>query len=152
MRPLIYFEFDYAILNEEGVVIDSSEGGQPLSFIQGDGSMIKGIERALRGKQAGDSFAVSIPPEDAYGWPQRSLIRTLSPDMFQPGVSDIEVGMLFQVGSGSEAEVVRVVEIADDGITVDANHPLAGLTLHFDIQVVTAREASEDEIEWMTRH
>ncbi len=152
MRPPMYYEFNYSIRDAEGTVVDSSDGGQPLSFIQGDGSMIKGIEQALRGKEAGDDFSVTIPPEDAYGWPLRSLVRTLGPDMFQLAVTDIKAGMLFQIGSGAEAEVVRVLEVADDGITVDANHPLAGITLNFDIQVITARQATDDEVEWLARH
>jgi FKBP-type peptidyl-prolyl cis-trans isomerase SlyD len=147
MQALMFYQFDYAILDDEGNIVDSSKGGEPLSFIQGDGTMIKGLEKALRGKETGDKFTVSIRPEDAYGWPQRSLIRTVSGNMFQGSIDDVEVGALFQVGSGSEAEVVKVVSVEEDGITVDSNHPLAGLTLNFDIAVVVAREATLEEIE-----
>ena len=149
MQPLMYYQFEYAIKNDEGTVVDSSEGGEPLTFIQGDGRVVKGLEEALRGKQPGDKFSVTVQPEDAYGWPQRSLIRTLGSDMFDFSLDEISEGMLFQMGSGSEAQVVRVVDVGKDEITVDGNHPLAGLTLNFDIKVIVAREATLEEIEWM---
>jgi FKBP-type peptidyl-prolyl cis-trans isomerase SlyD len=146
----MYYQFDYAIKNDHGMIVDSSEGAEPLSFVQGDGRVVKGIEEALRGKETGDDFSVSIQPEDAFGWPQRSLVRTLGSDMFDLSLDDIEPGMLLQMGSGSEAEVVKVVRVGKNEVTVDANHPLAGLTLNFDIKVIVAREATLAEIEWMT--
>ena len=149
MQPLMYYQFEYAIKNDEGTVVDSSEGGEPLAFIQGDGRVVKGIEDALRGKESGDKFSVSVQPEDAYGWPQRSLIRTLGSDMFDFNVDEIKEGMLFQIGSGSEAQVVKVIDVGEDEIIVDGNHPLAGLTLNFDVEVIVAREATLEEIEWM---
>ena len=151
MQPLMYYQFEYAIKNDAGTVVDSSAGGEPLAFVQGDGRVVKGIEDALRGKETGDEFSISIQPEDAYGWPQRSLIRTLGVDMFDFNLDEIEEGMLLQMGSGSEAQVVKVVGVGEDGITVDGNHPLVGLTLNFDIKVLVAREATLEEIEWMAR-
>lgn len=149
MQPLMYYQFDYAIKNEEGTIVDSSEGGDPLAFIQGDGRVVKGLEDALRGRDAGDKFSVTIEPEDAYGWPQRSLIRTLGGDMFDFDLDEIEQGMTFQMGSGIDSQVVKVIDVGEDEITVDGNHPLAGLTLNFDIKVIVAREATLEEIEWM---
>lgn len=142
-----FYRFDYAIKDQDGEVVDSSEGGEALSFVEGDGTMIPGLEQALKDRGAGDEFEVTIGPDDAFGWPQRSLIRTLSRDMFEADVDEIEEGMIFQVGSGSERQVVKVIEVAEDGITVDGNHPLAGLTFRFDIKVLEAREATSEEIE-----
>jgi FKBP-type peptidyl-prolyl cis-trans isomerase SlyD len=142
-----FYRFDYAIKNQQGEVVDSSAGGEALYFVEGDGTMIPGLERALLGKEQGDQFEVAIGPDEAFGWPQRALVRTLSKDMFQADVDDIEEGMIFQVGSGEEREVVKVLEVREDGITVDANHPLAGLTFLFDITVLEAREATPEEIE-----
>lgn len=149
MQPLMYYQFEYAIKNDEGTVVDSSEGSEPLAFIQGDGRVVRGLEDALRGRDAGDKFSVSIEPEDAYGWPQRSLIRTLGSDMFDVDLDEIEQGMTFQMGSGIDSQVVKVIDVGEDEITVDGNHPLAGLTLNFDIKVIVAREATLEEIEWM---
>ena len=142
-----YYKFDYSIMDDQGDVVDSSEGGESLSFIEGDGTMIRGLEEALLNRTAGEMFKVSISPEQAYGFSQRSLIRTVYAEMFEGVPGEIEEGMLFQVGSGGDAEVVRILAINGDEITVDGNHPLAGITLNFGIRVIEAREASFDEIE-----
>lgn len=142
-----FYQFHYSIKNQEGEVVDTSEGGEPISFVEGDDTMIPGLERALRGREQGDEFEVTIQPDDAFGWPQRSLIRTLSSDMFEADVEDIQEGMIFQVGSGEERQVVKVVDVDDEGITVDGNHPLAGITFNFEIRVLQAREATLEEIE-----
>ena len=141
-----FFKIEYAIRNADGDIVDSSEGAEPLTFIEGDGRAIRGLEKALRDKQQGDEFDVSISPEDAFGWPQRSLIRTVSRDQIDASVDNIEPGMIFQVGTGQEAEVVQVVEVDKDSVTLDANHPLAGITFNFHITVLEAREASPDEL------
>ncbi|XOV88844.1 MAG: peptidylprolyl isomerase [Pseudomonadota bacterium] len=141
-----YYRFDYVLRNAADEVVDSSAGGEALWFVEGDGRMMPGLERALRGRETGDVFNVTIPPEDAYGLPQRALIRTIARDMISANVADIEPGMIFQVGSGAAAEVVKVLAVTEDGITVDANHPLAGVTFRFEISVVEARPATADEL------
>jgi FKBP-type peptidyl-prolyl cis-trans isomerase SlyD len=142
-----YYKFDYVIRNPNDEIVDSSAGGEALSFVEGDGSTIQGLEDALMGKSTGDEFKVTIGPDDAYGWSQRSLIRTVSKDMFELDIDELKVGMVFQVGTGDEIEVVKVTEITDDGITIDANHPLAGITFNFDIKVLEAREATPEELD-----
>ena len=141
-----FFKIDYAIRNAEGDIVDSSEGAEPLTFVEGDGRAIRGLEKALRDKEQGDEFDVSISPEDAFGWPQRSLIRTVSREQIDASVDNIEPGMIFQVGTGQDAEVVKVVEVDKESVTLDANHPLAGITFNFHITVLEAREASADEL------
>jgi len=142
-----FYRFHYAIKNQDGEVVDTSHSGEPLSFVEGDGTMIPGLERALRGRSQGDEFEVTIAPDDAFGWPQRSLIRTLAADMFQADVDEIKEGMIFQVGSGEERQVVKVIDVNEEGITVDGNHPLAGITFNFEITVLEARQATLEEIE-----
>lgn len=142
-----FYKFDYAIRDPDGNIVDSSDGADPLWFVEGDGRMIPGLEKALAGKEQGDEFDVTVGPEDAYGWPQRSLIRTLSKDMIDANVEEVEPGMIFQVGSGDNVEVIKVVSVDDDGITVDGNHPLAGVTFQFDIVVLEAREATPADLE-----
>ncbi len=141
----MFYKFDYTIRNEEGDVVDSSAEGESLSFIEGDGSMIVGLENALLGREAGEKFTVTLPPEQAYGLPQRQLIKTLSKDMIQTEAKEIQPGMIFQIGSGPNSQVVKVLSIEADGITVDGNHPLAGITFNFDIQVLEARTAEPGE-------
>ncbi len=137
----LFYKLDYVLRNTNGDMVDSSAGGEALQFVAGDGTMIPGIEKAVRGREPGDEFTVTIGPEDAYGWPQKQLIRTVTKDMIQTDAADIEVGMIFQLGSGAESQVARVVEVDQDSVTIDANHPLAGLTFVFDIAVVEVREA-----------
>ena len=142
-----FYKLDYRLLNPLGEEGDSSAGGNPMAFVEGDGTMVPGLEAAVLGKLAGDEFEVKIGPEKAYGFSQRSLVRTVAPDMFMADIDSIEVGMIFQVGSGAEAEVARVVALEDGGITIDANHPLAGVSFHFEISVLESREASGEELE-----
>ena len=143
------YRVDYNLLNPAGEVVDSSEGGGPLAFIAGDGTMMPGLEKAVVGRTEGDEFSVTIAPADAYGFSQRSLIRTVSHETIQATVDELQPGMIFQVGSGKEAEVVRVLEVTEDGVTIDANHPLAGVTFHFELKIVEARQANADELELM---
>lgn len=140
-----YYRFDYSIRNADGEVVDASEGGAALAFVEGDSSTIIGLQNALAGRLAGEEFTVTIGPDEAYGWQQRKLIRTVSREMFDVG--GLEVGMIFQVGSGQAGEVARVVEIREDEITIDSNHPLAGVSFNFDIKVLESREATSDEID-----
>lgn len=141
----MFYKFDYAIRNEANEVIDSSEGGESMSFVEGDGTMISGLEKALAGRSIGDDFSVTLGPDEAYGWPQRQLIRTISRDMIQSDAKEIQPGMIFQIGSGHDSSVVKVVSVEEDGITVDSNHPLAGITFNFDIHVLEARQAEPGE-------
>lgn len=141
----MFYKFDYTIRSEAGDVVDSSAGGESLSFVEGDGSMIVGLENALLGREAGERFSVKLPPEQAYGLPQRQLIKTISKDMIQTEAEEIKPGMIFQIGSGPNSQVVKVLSVEEDGITVDANHPLAGITFNFDIHVLEARPAEPGE-------
>jgi len=135
----------YQLKNKAGEVVDSSAGGQPLHFVSGAGQIIEGIEKALEGRVEGDCLEVTIPPEMAYGEHRQELIRTMPRSMFQ-GVEDLREGMKFQTNSGDNAQVVKVVGFEGDQVRIDANHPLAGFTLYFDLEVLEARDATEDEI------
>ena len=138
---------DYTLTNPDGQVLDSSEGKAPLNYLHGSGGIITGLENALEGKENGASLKVTIPPADAYGEKDDALVQQLPPDMFK-GVDDVKPGMQFQAqGEGGQARIVTVIEVADDGITIDANHPLAGVTLSFDVTVRDIRDATTEEIE-----
>jgi FKBP-type peptidyl-prolyl cis-trans isomerase SlyD len=137
---------DYSLKNTEGKVIDSSEGKQALPYLHGAGNLIPGLEKALEGKKAGDQLNVSIAPEEAYGQRNEQLVQQVSRTAFQ-GVPDIKVGMQFRTqGQGNEMRVVTVTRIEGDKVTVDANHPLAGIPLHFDISIRDVRSATKDEL------
>lgn len=137
---------DYTLTNDAGQVLDSSQGREPLTYLHG-GGLIPGMENALEGKSVGEQFKVTIPPEEGYGKKDPNMVQPVPRANFA-GVPNIEKGMQFQARSpdGSGARVVTVVDIAPDTVTVDANHPLAGETLHFDVAVKDVRDASPEEL------
>lgn len=140
------YRLGYQLKNREGEVVDSSVGAEPLHFVSGCGRMIEGIERAVDGREVGECLEVTIPPALAYGEHQPEKVRKMPRSMFQ-GVEKLEEGMKFQTDSGDEAQVVKVVGFEDDQVLVDANHPLAGITLYFDLEILEARDATPEEIE-----
>ncbi len=136
---------DYTLTDEEGKVLDTSKDSEPLSYIQGIGNLIPGLESALEGKQAGDALNVSVPPEQGYGERDDKLLVSVPRERFDEA-GNVEVGMRFQAPTESGMRVVTVVGIEEENVTVDANHPLAGETLNFDVKVVEVRDATEEEI------
>lgn len=136
----------YTLTDSEGTLIDSSEGSDPLNYIHGVGGIIPGLEKALAGKVEGDSVQVQVSPEEGYGEVMDELIQVIGKDSFE-GVDEIEVGMTFEANT-PEGQVQRIVVKAVDGdeITIDANHPLAGVQLQFDVDIVSVREASDEEM------
>jgi len=137
---------DYTLTDPQGRVLDSSEGRQPLSYLQGTGSIIPGLERELEGRSAGERLQVTIEPADAYGERDERLVQAIPREAFG-GIDNIQVGMQFQAQSPTgQRAIVRVVDVADDEITVDANHPLAGVALTFDVTVRDVRDATAEEL------
>ncbi len=145
MRNKKVYTVNYWLKNALGEVVDSSEGGQPMTFIEGSGQVIEGIQKAVIGRNVGDLLEVTIPPELAYGRHLPELVSEMHVSAFD-GVDDILVGMKFQTNTGGEAKVVKVINVKSDVVTVDANHPLAGLTLVFDLEVVSIRDADKDDV------
>ena len=137
---------DYTLTGSDGKVIDSSSGGDPLTYLHGASNIIPGLERALEGKSAGDQVTTTVAPADGYGQKNPSLVQGVPRAQF-PGVKDIAVGMQFQAQTNHGPRVVQVVGVSDDTITVDANHPLAGETLNFDVKVVEVRDATQQELD-----
>ena len=135
----------YTLTNDEGEVLDSSADGDALVLLQGSGNIISGLENALAGKTVGDKFNVRIPPEEAYGELEDGLVDVLSREMFE-GIDDIQVGMQFHADVSSGSGIVTVVHIDGDNITIDGNHPLAGVALTFDVEVVDVRPATAEEL------
>ncbi len=137
---------EYTLTDDQGQVLDSSVGGEPLAYLHGAGNIIPGLEDALEGKQVGDSFKVSIAPADGYGEKDESLLQVVPKKMFA-GVDEIEVGMQFHAQTDYGMQVITVAAVEGDNITVDANHPMAGQNLNFDVKVVEVRDASAEELE-----
>ncbi|HHE54816.1 MAG TPA: peptidylprolyl isomerase [Caldithrix abyssi] len=136
----------YTLKNDAGEVLDSSIGQQPLAYLHGRKNIISGLENALTGKNVGDKFHVDVPPEEAYGERNDTLFQELPREVFQ-GVDNIEPGMQFYSETPEGVQMITVTKVEGDTITVDANHPLAGQTLHFDVEVMDVREATEEELQ-----
>ena len=138
----------YTLTNPGGEQLDSSRGEEPLLYLHGAGNIIGGLEAALAGKSVGDSFTVTIPPADAYGELAPDMVQIVSKKMFDG--MDIEIGMQFHADVSHGSGVITITEINGDDVTVDGNHPLAGETLVFDVEVVDVRPATADE--WAHGH
>lgn len=137
--------FNYTLTNAAGEVIDSSEGRSPLAYLHGAGNIVPGLEKEMTGRKAGDRFEVVVQPEDGYGQPNPMLVQTVPREAFQ-GVDSIEVGMEFQAQTPQGPLAVVVSKVDAEEVTVDGNHPLAGKTLHFAIEVTDVRDASVEEL------
>jgi len=127
-----------------GEVIDSSEGGAPMTYLHGAQNIIPGLEQALEGKQVGDEFEVTVAPADAYGDYSDERIQQVPHEAFQ-GVEKVEPGMAFTAQTEHGPINLIVTEVDEETVTVDANHPLAGKSLSFSVKVESVRDASEEE-------
>jgi FKBP-type peptidyl-prolyl cis-trans isomerase SlyD len=137
----------YTLTDAKGEVLDSSEGpegGEPLSYVHGQGMIVPGLEEALAGKAAGDHVKVTVDPEGGYGPRQDALVQKVSRDEFPDG--DIEVGMRFRSHGPGGARILTVAALDEDTVTLDGNHPLAGATLNFDVKIVAVREATDQDL------
>jgi FKBP-type peptidyl-prolyl cis-trans isomerase SlyD len=136
---------EYTLKDDEGRVLDTSEGLEPLAYLHGAGNIVPGLEEALDGKQEGEALNVQVPPDKAYGEKDARLQQDVPKTVFQTD-SQIKPGMRFEAQSPQGTQIITVVDVADDQVTIDANHPLAGQTLSFEVKVVGVRNASEQEI------
>lgn len=139
--------FDYTLTDSAGQELDSSKQAGPLTYLHGVGGIIPGLEAAMGGRAKGDRFTVTIPPDKAYGEKDPKMVVALPRERFN-GAPDIQVGMQFRAQmAGGDGRVVTVVAADDKHVTIDGNHPLAGQSLTFDINVVDVRAATPEEID-----
>jgi FKBP-type peptidyl-prolyl cis-trans isomerase SlyD len=136
----------YTLKDDGGEVLDSSAGGEPLAFIQGHGNLVPGLEKALEGKQDGYTAAVTLSPAEGYGTRDEALVQRVPKRSLQ-GAGELRKGMQFQARTDDGMRLFTVTGVAGDMVTLDGNHPLADRTLHFDIEVVSVRDATGEELE-----
>lgn len=136
----------YTLTNDEGEVIDSSIGSDALVYLHGKGNIISGLERELAGKAVGEQFTVRILAEDAYGEFMPERVQVIPRSMFE-GIDHLEVGMQFHADVSEGPGIVSIVDIDGDDITIDGNHPLAGMPLTFDVEIVDIRPATSEELD-----
>jgi FKBP-type peptidyl-prolyl cis-trans isomerase SlyD len=137
----------YTLTVDDGEVIDTNRGrgGGPLAVLVGCGNIVAGLEKACLGKRKGDRFAVDVPPEEGYGKHDERLLRRQPRESLPPEL-ELAVGQRLRGrGPQGEAKYARVVALEGDEVVLDENHPLAGKTLHFDVEIVGVREATPDE-------
>jgi FKBP-type peptidyl-prolyl cis-trans isomerase SlyD len=137
---------DYKLTDADGTVLDTSEGNDPLAYLHGNGNLLPALEAELDGKASGDSVTAILSPEDGYGVRNEELRQEIALDEFGDA-PDLEVGMQFRVAQGENQPIFTVIEINNDKVLVDGNHPLAGVELHFDVTVRDVRDATDDELE-----
>ena len=130
---------------DDGTVFDSSRERDPLEFVLGKGMLIPGFEAAVEGREVGETVTVTIAPEDAYGLRVEEAVQTVPREAFAQ-IPDLAVGMQLHGESPQGPMSVVVKEVNDDSVVVDANHPLAGETLHFAVKIDSVREATESEL------
>ncbi|MEO6202253.1 MAG: peptidylprolyl isomerase, partial [Nitrospirales bacterium] len=138
---------NYKLTDDAGKVLDSSDGSKPMVYLHGAGNIIPGLEKALVGKAEGDALKVRIEPAEAYGELIPDGIKTIEKAAFE-GVETVEAGMVFEAKApdGAMQEIV-VVKVDGDAVTIDTNHPLAGVALNFDIKVLSVRVATKEELD-----
>ncbi|UTW12660.1 FKBP-type peptidyl-prolyl cis-trans isomerase [Marinobacterium rhizophilum] len=139
-------QIHYTLKNAAGDVIDTSAGQEPLAYLHGGGNIVEGLETALVGKAVGDKLDVTVEPERGYGERREDLVQDVERSNFV-GVEEIEVGMQFLAQTPWGEQPVTVIAVADDSVQLDGNHPLAGETLNFSVEVVDVRQASEEELQ-----
>ena len=135
--------FHYTLTNAQGDVLDQSQE-HPMPYLHGAGNIIPGLEKELAGKKVGDKLTVNVPAAEAYGEYHEQLVNDVPREAFQ-GVDNIEAGMQFQADTPEGVQVITVKAVNGETVTVDANHPLAGQDLNFDVEIVEVREATEEE-------
>ncbi|MFA6541238.1 MAG: peptidylprolyl isomerase [Bacteroidota bacterium] len=137
---------NYTLRDDAGNILDSSDGREPLAYIHGMGNIIPGLEASLENKTAGESIQVTVAPAEAYGEFDAGQIAAVPRSQFS-GIADLEVGMQFTASGPQGDQMVTITKIEGDTVTVDGNHPLAGMTLHFDVSIVNVRIATAEELE-----
>ena len=143
-------QMHYTLKDDTGNTIDSSVGKEPLEYIQGLGMIVPGLEKAMVGKSVGDKFEVVVLPAEGYGEYNKGLVSEIPKTAFQG--DDVQVGMTFYAQTPNGILPIRILEVKEDKVTVDANHELAGKNLNFAIEVVSVRQATEKELESLQHH
>ncbi|HAW92868.1 MULTISPECIES: FKBP-type peptidyl-prolyl cis-trans isomerase [unclassified Arsukibacterium] len=135
----------YTVTDPEGNKLDSSADGEPLVFLFGHGALIPGLEQALAGKTVGDSFTATIAPADAYGERHDQLVQSVPKTMFEG--MEVAPGMRFRAaGPDGREQSVIILDVTEEEVVVDGNHPLSGIELKFDVEVLKVRDATAEEL------
>ena len=136
---------DFAVTNIDGEILDTTEDKQPLEYLHGTGYLVSGLEAVLEGKAVGEEFDVTLSPEQAYGERDDSLIQSVPGELFDG--MEVSEGDTFVAETDDGHRPVTIIEVSEEAVTVDGNHPLAGMTLSFKGVVRAIRVATAEELE-----
>jgi FKBP-type peptidyl-prolyl cis-trans isomerase SlyD len=138
--------FHYRLKDESGVEIEDSREREPFAILFGHGNIIPGLEQAIAGHGAGDRFDVIVPPGQAYGERREDFTQRV-PKKYFPNADQLKPGDMSHLRTQEGHRTVTVIKVGSSVVDVDLNHPMAGKTLHFDIEVVDVRDATEEELQ-----
>ncbi|ASP16344.1 peptidylprolyl isomerase [Neisseria sp. 23W00296] len=138
----------YTLTDGSGRLLDQSENGRALRYTAGAGEIIPGLDQALIGRAAGDKLTVTVAPAEGYGERDENLVREVDKAYLASVLPQMEEGMAIEADTGDGARVFYVREIDSERVTLDANHPLAGMTLHFDIEIADVSEAGKIRVDY----
>ncbi|MCE8019991.1 peptidylprolyl isomerase [Halomonas sp. MCCC 1A11036] len=145
IAPQRVVTFHYVLSDEQGQVLDDSRArAKPLEYLHGHDNIVAGLEQALAGHQAGDRLNVTLPPADAYGRRSETLVQEVGRSAFAQ--DDLAPGMRFQTPGDDGPQIVTVLEVRDDTVLIDTNHPLSGRTLVYAVEILDVREANRAEL------
>lgn len=131
---------EYTLTDDAGTVLDTNVGKEPLTFIEGAGQIVRGLEKELMGLKTGDQKKVQVKPEDGYGMPDPKAFQEIPRDKIPPEGQKVGAMLMSKAPDGS-AMPIRVHEVKDKTVVVDLNHPLAGKTLNFDVKIKDIKSA-----------
>jgi FKBP-type peptidyl-prolyl cis-trans isomerase SlyD len=140
---------DYTLKSDQGELIESTSESDPFIYLHGRGRLLPALESALEGKTSGDCLEIALSPEEGYGKRDDSMVLTIPSSKFEDPKA-VKVGTRFLARVGDDTHIFKIVDIEGEQVTVDGNHPLAGMGLHFDIDVKDVREATQEELEEST--
>ncbi len=135
--------FHYTLFGPDGKILETSKGAQPLQFLTGTGQIIPGLENSLNQLKPGDKKRVQVPCEEAYGQRDQALVLQVPMEKFPS--KEVKVGDQFKASGNPSTPPLTVIEVNNGLVTLDANHPLAGIDLTFDVEIVAMREATAEE-------
>ncbi len=141
--PSNVVRFHYTLRDTRGQFIDSSQGGEPVTYLEGSGQIIEGLESQMKSLTAGTKAQLNVPAAQAYGVRDDRMIQKVARAVLP--LDEFQIGDQFQTGPDRHDPVVTIVAIEGDQVTLDANHPLAGVDLVFDVEVLDIRPATADE-------
>lgn len=136
--------FYYTVKDDKGTILDQTEPDMPFSYIHGNNQIIQGLEKQMEGKSVNDHFSVHVDASEAYGEYDNSLILKVNRSYF--GSEPLEKGLQLQIQSQDGIHIVKILDFDDNEVTLDANHPLAGINLDFDIEIKEVRDATDEEL------